>query len=948
MADDLSVKVRVAVESKDAQQALGQVEGGVKALGNAAQPTAGNVGDVGKALTETAASADGLGGSLKAAAGPLMAITAGLAGGRAFIDANLGMESMTRTLTQMTGSSEAARAEIDWLRETSNRLGIEFDGASRAWVGLAAAAKGAAMEGAKSRAVFEAVAGSMAMLGKSSADTEGALLAISQMISKGVVSMEEMRQQLGERLPGAMQATADSMGVTTEDLNKMIESGTVLAEDLLPHLAEGLKKTYGLENQQGIEGTVSAWNRLKNSLSETMVYVGESGKAMDALVFAVEGVTKIVRGASASFELLGKTVGTTAAFLVDAASGPIGAWGRYKETMKVTLDEVAQKFSAVDRPFSAFAEKQEKLTAGAKTSSEETKKSTGSWQALTLEMSKTGKANEEAVKLAEKTVEARKAENKAALDLANALGSEEDKRQAGMVAARSDAQAISRLAEARMQDAAAARNMVEALTRAANAEGKVSEQRRQAIDEAEKSAQNKEKEAEKSVAQALAAQQHADVLEVESARLADNAAQVDVLRTAHEQALVALQATEAEHRAGMATQAEVNSARLAAAKASALYRDALSDVTAALAQKAAQERSENGLSQAGVRLAIEKARTSLEVARAKGDEAGMIRAKNELSRLEIQLANLKADALRLEAKAILESVAAKREELKAAGALTAAKESELKAQEASAKVKQLEADIASETAKRLRELESASRGVAGGTLEMDKALGVSNRQLVEVADSADKAADAYRRLNEEQRKGGGGSGGSQVSVKEMRNLGLSQSEINNILSDRETSDFEKANNIVKRPVRTVNVEYKDIANEKGFFGEDAERFVKNFSEAMDREMTKLGQRYTGMAQDYGIAYRGHFDRAIEAAKDQTNEEIEKAKRAEDKKASDEAVRRFDEDRKASRQPSSMHQIIDIRLPSGERGKVATASSEDADELSRLLRRLGDDAKRSVV
>ena len=40
---------------------------------------------------------------------------------------------------------------------------------------------------------------------------------------------------------------------------------------------------------------------------------------------------------------------------------------------------------------------------------------------FSLEMSKTGKANEEAVKLAEKTVEARKAENKAALDLANAL-----------------------------------------------------------------------------------------------------------------------------------------------------------------------------------------------------------------------------------------------------------------------------------------------------------------------------------------------------------------------------------------------------------------------------------------------------------------------------------------------------------------------------------------------
>ena len=235
---------------------------------------------------------------------------------------------------------------------------------------------------------------------------------------------------------------------------------------------------------------------------------------------------------------------------------------------------------------------------------------------------------------------------------------------------------------------------------------------------------------------------------------------------------------------------------------------------------------------------------------------------------------------------------------------------------------------------------------------MDKALGVSNRQLVEVADSADKAADAYRRLNEEQRKGGGGSGGSQVSVKEMRNLGLSQSEINNILSDRETSDFEKANNIVKRPVRTVKIEYKDIANERGFFGADADRFVKHFSEAMDVEMTKLGKRWLGLAPDYGIAYRGHFDRAIDTASGQTSVEIEKAKRTEVQKAADEILRKNEEARKPSRlaaeQASSMHQIIDIRLPSGERGKVTTASREDANELSRLLRRLGDDAKRSVV
>jgi len=42
------------------------------------------------------------------------------------------------------------------------------------------------------------------------------------MASKGVVSMEELRGQLGEALPGALQAAASGMGVTTVDLIKLV------------------------------------------------------------------------------------------------------------------------------------------------------------------------------------------------------------------------------------------------------------------------------------------------------------------------------------------------------------------------------------------------------------------------------------------------------------------------------------------------------------------------------------------------------------------------------------------------------------------------------------------------------------------------------------------------------------------------------------------------------
>lgn len=111
---------------------------------------------------------------------------------------------------------------------------------------LSAATRGTALEGQATRDIYESVSKAMATLGRSSEDTEGALLAISQMVSKGTVSMEELRGQLGERLPGAFQLAAKAMGVTTQELDAMISSGGVAATEFLPKLAQALKDILAL------------------------------------------------------------------------------------------------------------------------------------------------------------------------------------------------------------------------------------------------------------------------------------------------------------------------------------------------------------------------------------------------------------------------------------------------------------------------------------------------------------------------------------------------------------------------------------------------------------------------------------------------------------------------------------------------------------------------------
>jgi len=103
----------------------------------------------------------------------------------------------------------------------------------------------------------------------------GSVNATQQMISKGVISSEELRQQLGESLPGAFQIAARAMGVTTQELSKILEQGQVLSEDFLPKFAQQLSA----ETANGVAGaansSVSAVTAFNNAVFETQAALGK-------------------------------------------------------------------------------------------------------------------------------------------------------------------------------------------------------------------------------------------------------------------------------------------------------------------------------------------------------------------------------------------------------------------------------------------------------------------------------------------------------------------------------------------------------------------------------------------------------------------------------------------------------------------------------------------------
>jgi tape measure domain-containing protein len=198
---------------------------------------------------------------------------------RALASARMEAERVSGALTVAAGSAEQAARQFQYVTGFSDQMGLSASETALAYARFAVSARGTALEGAKARDVFEAVAGASTALSLSADDTAGVLLALSQMISKGKVQAEELRGQLGERLPGAFQLAARAMGVTTSELDDMLKKGEVMAEDLLPKLATELDKTFGDQAVRAASGFTAEVNRLANAWERLKRAAGNSDSA---------------------------------------------------------------------------------------------------------------------------------------------------------------------------------------------------------------------------------------------------------------------------------------------------------------------------------------------------------------------------------------------------------------------------------------------------------------------------------------------------------------------------------------------------------------------------------------------------------------------------------------------------------------------------------------------
>jgi len=241
----------------------------------------------------------GIFGGLKGGINSLLAAFGVLAGVQLFANAIKNAFQLTKTLDSLgfamraviTDAQELGQTQ-NWLRQITNDFGAAIVTTTNRYIKFRAASRQAGLSAQETQKIFGTFTKAAGVLGLKTEELQGIFLALEQMISKGKITTEELRRQLGERLPGAMDILANSLGVTTSELDAMLKKGEVITKEVLPGFAVEVEKAFGLDSVRTVETLQAATARLNNAWVNMIDDFNKSSGAGKKLMVIFDALAK--------------------------------------------------------------------------------------------------------------------------------------------------------------------------------------------------------------------------------------------------------------------------------------------------------------------------------------------------------------------------------------------------------------------------------------------------------------------------------------------------------------------------------------------------------------------------------------------------------------------------------------------------------------------------------
>ncbi len=214
---------------------------------------------------------------------------------RKIMEVGLKKEASQRAAQFVLGDEGAKRA-TEFVKNLADSSGVDQIETLSSFAKFSAGAGD--MNTDQKESLFSNVIGTSRLMGLSTDEINGILKAFEQMASKGKIQAEELRGQLGDRMAGAFQLFARSLGMTTGQLDAAMKNGKVLSKDVLPKVSAEMGRMID---------KAGGWEKIINSTQTQLGRLSNSWNNNLALMFdgSQEGLTDFTRSLTNLLNSLG-------------------------------------------------------------------------------------------------------------------------------------------------------------------------------------------------------------------------------------------------------------------------------------------------------------------------------------------------------------------------------------------------------------------------------------------------------------------------------------------------------------------------------------------------------------------------------------------------------------------------------------------------------------------
>lgn len=248
-----------------------------------------------------------------------VAATLGFLGVKA-VEATNRFEQINSQMTAAAGISALAGEQYEFVFKTADKLGKNVADLAPEYAKFATAARLSGLSVEEQQKIYENTMQASAGLRLSTEKTALVFKALTDMLSKGTVQAEEVKQQLGDSLPGAFNLMAAAANKSTSEFAKMSEQGQIMSRDVLLPFSEKAAQTFGGAATQGAHTLSAELDRLLGRFFEfsrkldQMIGLSDTVKGVlvatsNALQFMTNNMEKLGAVAGA---LIGGTLGMMA------------------------------------------------------------------------------------------------------------------------------------------------------------------------------------------------------------------------------------------------------------------------------------------------------------------------------------------------------------------------------------------------------------------------------------------------------------------------------------------------------------------------------------------------------------------------------------------------------------------------------------------------------------